>query len=77
MRKTTVYLSEEQKQRIRRIARTSGMTDAEVIRAAVDRYTEESAPKPIWPRSAGFGRSGRIGSAHIDTWLDEEWQRDR
>lgn len=76
MHKTTVYLSAEQKQRIKVVARKSGTSEAEVIRAAVDSYTEERGSEPLWPKSAGIARSGRVQSENLDEWLAENWQRD-
>lgn len=76
MQKTTIYLSAEQKQRIKVVARKSGTSEAEVIRAAVDSYTEAQGSEPPWPKSAGIARSGRIQSENIDEWLAENWQRD-
>lgn len=76
MQKTTIYLSAEQKQRIKVVAHKSGTSEAEVIRAAVDSYTEENASEPLWPKSAGIARSGRVQSENLDEWLAENWERD-
>ena len=76
MEKTTVYLSSAQKQRIKRIARNTGTSDAEVIRAAVDQYTESADAPPLWPKSAGIAHSGRVQSENVDQWLSENWERD-
>ena len=42
--KTTVYLPAELKLRVERTARVQGSSEAQVIRAALDRYTLEHAP---------------------------------
>ncbi len=55
MHKTTVYFSEELRQRIKRTARKDGLSEAEVIRAAVYSYTEPLADRAalagiVWHR---------------------------
>ena len=55
MRKTTIYLSELQVQRVRRIAAASGRTQAEVIREAIDKLPADAR---LMPRSIGRGRGG-------------------
>ncbi len=47
MVKTTVYLPEELKARLKRTAASSGQSEAEVIRAALDQFTVGRArPRP-------------------------------
>jgi hypothetical protein len=76
MEKTTVYFPRELKQRIKSMARSSGTSDAEIIRAAVEIYTDPDRNPAPWPKSAGIGRSGRVQSEHVDQWLKETWERD-
>lgn len=38
MRKTSVYLADEQAERLARLAREEGRSQAEVLRAAIDSY---------------------------------------
>ena len=47
VRKTTVYLPEELKQRVEETARHERRSEAEVIRSAIERYTVR--PKPRLP----------------------------
>lgn len=56
MHKTTIYLDDEQYDRVRRLAEATGKTQAAIIREALERMT---APGPVRPRSIGLGRSGR------------------
>jgi len=50
MRKTTVYLPEDLKLRVERAAEDNGLSEAEVIRAAVDEYTRTHLrPRPRFP----------------------------
>jgi predicted DNA-binding protein len=52
--RTQIYLTAEQRERIDRVAKAQGMSMAEVIRAAVDRYLDDS-PDPVAALSATFG----------------------
>lgn len=76
MEKTTVYLPAELKQRIKRVARKDGLSEAEVIRAALDSYTALAMADPLWPKSFGIAESGRVPAEDFDTWKDENWNRD-
>jgi len=50
MRKTTIYLPDELKKRIEKVARNVGKSEAEVIRDAIDAATQEAgAPAPRIP----------------------------
>jgi hypothetical protein len=50
MRKTTIYLPDELKKRIEKVARTTGKAEAEVIRDAIDAATlVAGAPVPRIP----------------------------
>jgi predicted DNA-binding protein len=43
MRKTSVYLAEKQAQRLARLAREEGRSQADVLREAIDRYQPQSS----------------------------------
>ncbi|MGH3545468.1 MAG: CopG family transcriptional regulator, partial [Mycobacteriales bacterium] len=45
MVRTTVFLSEQQRQRIKQLARRRGSSEAEVIRSAIDRELAELGVK--------------------------------
>jgi Arc/MetJ-type ribon-helix-helix transcriptional regulator len=50
MRKTTIYLPDELKKRIEKVARTSGKSEADVIRDAISNATMAAgAPVPRIP----------------------------
>jgi hypothetical protein len=50
MRKTTVYLPDDLKLRLERAAGDNGLSEAELIRAAIDEYTRTHArPRPRFP----------------------------
>jgi hypothetical protein len=74
VRKTTIYLPDELKRRIERAARANGMSEAEVIRLAIDRYTQaDASPRPKLP----LFNSGRGDIAErIDEILTEGFGRD-
>jgi len=57
MRKTTIYLPDELKKRVEKVARTSGKSEADVIRAAIsDATMAAGAPVPQIPlMDAGLG----------------------
>jgi hypothetical protein len=56
MHKTTIYLDEVVYGHIRRLAKASGRTQAEIIREAIASYTASVAP--LGARSVGLGASG-------------------
>jgi hypothetical protein len=59
MRKTTVYLSDELKDRVERAARREGRSEAEIIRAALERYTTPGRPpRPTLPLFDSLGNPG-------------------
>ena len=64
MHKTTIYLSEELRLRVKQTARREQRPEAEVIRSAIAEYTKSRAPRPTLP----LFDSGRV--APIDD-LDE------
>jgi len=54
MRKTTIYLPEPLRERIKRAAAEQGVSEAEIIRAAIDAYTSaKERPRPKLPLFAG------------------------
>jgi Arc/MetJ-type ribon-helix-helix transcriptional regulator len=49
MVKTTVYLPDALKERVERLARERRVSEAEVIRAALEEYTARERPRPTLP----------------------------
>lgn len=68
MRKTSVYLDEEQAQRLARLAREEGRPQAEILREAVASYQ----PKPSQDRNFALAGSGHgDGSSIADVPEDQ------
>ena len=75
VKKTTVYLPDDLKQRVERTAREQKRSEAEIIRAALDEYTSNQAarPRPTLP----LFDSGRGNIAErVDELLAEGFGRD-
>jgi hypothetical protein len=66
MRKTTIYLPDALKARVERAARQRNVSEAALIRAAIDQFTRTSArPRPTAPLFE------RIGDADLAERVDE------
>ena len=66
MKRTTVYLPEDLKARLEAEARRRGVTEAEVIRVAVDKEVQRR------PRRGGFlsGATGGLTSENLEEHLE-------
>jgi Ribbon-helix-helix protein, copG family len=49
MLKTTVYLTDDLKRRVERVAEDKSCSEAEIIRAALEEYTQHERPRPRFP----------------------------
>jgi hypothetical protein len=49
MEKTTVYIEEPVKRRLARMARERGVSEASLIRTALERLLDDSSPRPTLP----------------------------
>lgn len=58
MRKTSVYLSEQEAEALRRSALREGRSQADLIREGVRRVVTDAESKPRQFRSMGKGRGG-------------------
>lgn len=58
MRKTSVYLSDDEAEQLRQLAIRDGRPQAELIREGVRRVIAESDPERRQYRSLGLGRGG-------------------
>ena len=65
--RTQVYLTDEQRRRIDELADAEGVTMAEIIRRALDRYLDDQAnPEPAL--AATFGAAPDISVPTRDEW---------
>lgn len=73
MVKTTLYLSEQQKADLERAAARTGRTEAELVRAALERYLGDVAPaRPSFPMLPSRGGPGTSEDAsRVDALLAE------
>lgn len=73
MHRTTIYLPEEMKARVSEAARLQGVTEAEVIRSAIEQLLER--PRP---RGGLFASGNPLDAERVDDLLAEtgfgEWQ---
>jgi len=70
MRKTTIYLPDELKKRIEKVARTSGKSEADVIRDAIsDATMAAGAPVPRIPLMDG-GLGDPTIAENVDALLE-------
>lgn len=74
MRKTSVYLTDEEAEGLRRLAVREGRAQAELIREGVRRVIAEIEAQPRSFRSLGAGRSGG-GTAKAARWTSDELYR--
>jgi Arc/MetJ-type ribon-helix-helix transcriptional regulator len=75
MKRTTVYLPDTLKQRVERIARERNLSEAEVIRAAIDEFTRDGdRPAPTLPLFASLGDATL--SERVDEVLADGFGRD-
>jgi predicted DNA-binding protein len=56
MRKTSVYLSERESQRLAELARAEGRSQAEIIREAITAYVPSAKDDGDFALAAGFAR---------------------
>ena len=75
VRRTTVYLPDVLKERLERAARDGNVSEAELIRAAIDEYTRTSVrPRPKLPLFESIGDADLAG--RVDEILEEGFGRD-
>jgi hypothetical protein len=70
--KTTIYLTDIQRRRLREVARRTGRRQADVIRSALDAYLDRD--EPVRPRSIGAGSDEGLDATGTEAWLRERWQ---
>lgn len=67
-----VYLTGEQRIRLREAARRTGRSQADLIRAALDAYLEPGAATR--PRSIGAGQDDTLSAEASESWLRSRWR---
>ncbi|HEX3732972.1 MAG TPA: CopG family transcriptional regulator [Mycobacteriales bacterium] len=72
MVKTTLYMSDELKSRLKRRAVQTRRSEAEIMREALDRALAEDEPRPR-PRLGGFRSGDPTITARIDDILADEF----
>lgn len=55
VKKTTLYLPDELKARVERVAEETRRSEADVIRTAIDQYTNAPRPRPRFPLFESLG----------------------
>jgi Ribbon-helix-helix protein, copG family len=66
--RTQIYLTVEQRERIDQVVRTEGVTMAEVIRTALDRYLDQQPAGPAAALASTFGAEPSITAPSRDEW---------
>ena len=65
--RTRVYLTDEQRERVDRVAASEGLTMAQVIRRALDEYLDD-LPDPDAALDATFGAAPDAAAPSRDSW---------
>lgn len=65
--RTQVYLTDEQRERIDRVAASQGLTMAQVIRRALDEYLDDQ-PDPVAALDATFGAAPDAATPSRNAW---------
>jgi len=65
--RTQIYLTEDLRKRVDRMATSSGLTMAEVVRRALDAYLADQ-PDPTTALGATFGAAGGASVPSRDEW---------
>jgi predicted transcriptional regulator len=72
MEKTTLYLPEATRRRLRDAARRTGRRQSELVRQAIDDFLS-SEPYPL-PLSIGAGEDEEVTGETSEDWLRRTWQ---
>lgn len=66
--RTQVYLTDDQRERIDRLASVEKITLAEVVRRALDRYLADEVPDPVTALASTFGADPGASAPDRSTW---------
>jgi predicted transcriptional regulator len=72
MHKTTLYLPEATRRRLRDMARRTGQPQANLVRHALDAYLNAEA-SPL-PKSIGAGEDLDLSGRNTEDWLRANWR---
>jgi hypothetical protein len=72
MHKTTLYLPEATRRRLRDMARRTGLPQADLVRRALDNYLSAEA-SPL-PKSIGAGEDAELNGRNTEDWLRANWR---
>lgn len=75
MRKTSVYLTDDEAEGLRQLSAREGRPQAELIREGVRKVIGEAGDRPRRFRSLGIGRAGQHGRSGDDRparWTSDE-----
>jgi predicted transcriptional regulator len=74
MNKSTVYLPPELQRRMEQYARRAGVSQAAIIRAALNQYLgQQERPKL---RSVGIGENREVHGRDSEEWLRQHWAQE-
>jgi predicted transcriptional regulator len=74
MEKTTLYLDDALRRRLRELSQRLDRPQASLIREALEQYvSSHGRPRP---RSIGAGEDGRVGARHVKGWVRDQWARE-
>lgn len=76
MSNTILSLTDEQAAYIKSRAQSTGKSEEDVIREAIDRLAEAQPVTPRRPRSFGAFASDNVRGRDFDEWLAANWERD-
>lgn len=66
--RTQLYLAAEQRRRIDQVAARDGITLAEVVRRALDRYLDDTGADPTVALGETFGADPQLSAPSRDEW---------
>jgi len=69
--KTTLYLPHSLQLRLRESARRAGRSQADVVRAALERYLDDGRPRRLG--FVGLGQDRHLAARDSEAWLEREW----
>jgi len=72
MNKTTLYLPDTTRRRLRELAKRTGRRQSDLVRQALERYlATESSPLPA---SVGSGDDAEVSGRESEDWLRANWR---